>query len=73
MSHPVNARARTSQCCNAAGYRRLAMSEDDELGDRGPGMGRVLGRVLALSDGIFAIAMTLLAFPRQVGWLDLAR
>lgn len=51
----------------------MAMSEDDELGDRGPGMGRVLGRVLALSDGIFAIAMTLLAFPRQVGWLDLAR
>ena len=40
------------------------MDEDDERGD-GDGRavsGRGLGRTLALSDGIFAIAMTLLAF-----------
>ncbi|MDQ6614427.1 MAG: TMEM175 family protein [Actinomycetota bacterium] len=35
--------------------------EDDERGDGGVG----LGRMLALSDGIFAIAMTLLAFQIQ--------
>jgi uncharacterized membrane protein len=37
------------------------MAEDDERGDSGVG----LGRTLALSDGIFAIAMTLLAFQIQ--------
>jgi len=37
------------------------MQEDDERG----GGGVALGRTLALSDGIFAIAMTLLAFQIQ--------
>lgn len=37
------------------------MSEDDERNDAGVG----LGRTLALSDGIFAISMTLLAFQIQ--------
>jgi uncharacterized membrane protein len=37
------------------------MQEDDE----GGGEGLALGRTLALSDGIFAIAMTLLAFQIQ--------
>ena len=38
------------------------MDEDDERGGGGVG----LGRTLALSDGIFAIAMTLLAFQIQL-------
>src|SRR3984893_488586 len=37
------------------------MQEDDE----GGGEGLALGRTLALSDGIFAVAMTLLAFQIQ--------
>jgi uncharacterized membrane protein len=37
------------------------MNEDDERSDGGVGM----GRTLALSDGIFAIAMTLLAIQIQ--------
>src|SRR5580692_1278988 len=40
---------------------RPAMIEDDERG----GASLSLGRTLALSDGIFAIAMTLLAFQIQ--------
>ncbi|MDP9073172.1 MAG: TMEM175 family protein [Actinomycetota bacterium] len=42
------------------------MDEDDERGDGGRG----LGRTMALSDGIFAIAMTLLAFQVQPPELD---
>src|ERR1700683_4246692 len=41
---------------------RTPMDEDDE---RGGASSRSLGRTLALSDGIFAIAMTLLAFQIQ--------
>jgi uncharacterized membrane protein len=40
---------------------RAPLKEDDEGGDGGMG----LGRTLALSDGIFAIAMTLVAFQIQ--------
>jgi uncharacterized membrane protein len=43
------------------------MDEDDE---RSGGSSRSLGRTLALSDGIFAIAMTLLAFQIQPSDLD---
>jgi uncharacterized membrane protein len=47
------------------------MSENDERGDgeRDDG-GRGVGRTLALSDGIFAIAMTLVAFQIQVPLLS---